>query len=632
MSTTATFTGTMRTRKVNGTGNYITNYAAQGYNTEAASNLVGIIHFPSMALTNKVITGIKFTVTSQAVSGSSRTVNVRRSNYQSVSQDNVTGANYAGTGLGTFSGVFNGGTATHTISGTLLTNLASYFSSGNNTITIYDSSATSSSPNNLCWTVCKVQVTYEEGVSEPTVSSGSVDLGTAVTISTNRLSSSATHTLTYSFGSQSGTIATNVGASVSWTPPLSLASVIPNAASGTCTITCETYYSGTLVGTRTCTLKLNVPSSAVPTISSVSVSEATSGISSQFGGYVQGKSTLSVSVTAAGVYSSTIVSYRTVIDGVTYTDASFISAVIGSSGSVTITATVTDSRGRSATSTQTITVYAYSVPQISLFSAERCNSGGTSPQPDGTKVRISAAGNAASVNSHNTISCTVYYKVSSSSSWTQATTITASGYSISATNLLLSPTFNALSSYDIRISLADFFTTVEQVVSISTKQVMMDLYHDGTGIAFGKVAETPGTAEFGWPLSLSEPLSIANGGTGKTTVAAARNALGLGNTSGALPIANGGTGKTTVAAARNALGLGNTSGALPVANGGTGQTTIAAARNALGLGNTADALPVANGGTGSTTAKDACIALGIFYAASLPATGTDGQICLVPVS
>ena len=42
-----------------------------------------------------------------------------------------------------------------------------------------------------------------------------------------------------------------------------------------------------------------------------------------------------------------------------------------------------------------------------------------------------------------------------------------------------------------------------------------------------------------------------------------------------LPIANGGTGQTTAAAARNALGLGNTTGALPVANGGTGVTSIA---------------------------------------------------------
>jgi len=78
---------------------------------------------------------------------------------------------------------------------------------------------------------------------------------------------------------------------------------------------------------------------------------------------------------------------------------------------------------------------------------------------------------------------------------------------------------------------------------------------------------------------------IANGGTGATTAALARNALGLGNTTGAVPVANGGTGAMTVAAARNAFGLGNTTGAVPVANGGTGATTAAAARTNLGLYN-----------------------------------------------
>ena len=42
-------------------------------------------------------------------------------------------------------------------------------------------------------------------------------------------------------------------------------------------------------------------------------------------------------------------------------------------------------------------------------------------------------------------------------------------------------------------------------------------------------------------------------------------------------------------------------------------------------------IAVNSGGTGATTAKQAVINLGIFYSPSLPSTGTDGQICLVPV-
>ena len=87
------------------------------------------------------------------------------------------------------------------------------------------------------------------------------------------------------------------------------------------------------------------------------------------------------------------------------------------------------------------------------------------------------------------------------------------------------------------------------------------------------------------------------------------------DTNGVLLPNKGGTGQTSLQAARNAMGLGNTTGALPVANGGTGQTSLAAARNAMGLGNTTGALPVANGGTGSANAQ---AALGNLGASSRP--------------
>lgn len=48
----------------------------------------------------------------------------------------------------------------------------------------------------------------------------------------------------------------------------------------------------------------------------------------------------------------------------------------------------------------------------------------------------------------------------------------------------------------------------------------------------------------------------------------------------------------------------------PISTGGTGATTVAGARNVLGLGNTSGALPIANGGTGKTTALEALLALG----------------------
>ena len=509
MATTITVSASLLTRKANSGSNILTSAAAQEFYSNTY-NYVGIVHFPGLNLTNKVITGIKLKVTAAEAgfgAGTTKTVYVRQSNYQAAAQPSVSGANYAGAALGTFTGSFYGNTTTNTLSGTLLTNFAAYLAAGNNTICLYNPSPSASgqgySYNYMQWTACQIIVTYEEAASVPTTSPTSVALGNAVTINTNRISTSATHTIKYSFGSASGTIATGVGASTSWTPPVSLAAQIPSATSGICTITCETYYGGVLTGTKTCQLTLTVPSSVVPTISSVTRTENVSGLAAQFAAFVQGKSKLNVAISAAGAHGSTITTYRATLDGVTYTAASFTTAILAFSGTKALSVTVTDSRGRTATTSVNITVVTYTPPSISLFSAERCNADGSAPQQDGTKIRVNITASAASVGAKNTMNCAVYYKLSSASTWTISQYITPVAYAVQQTNLLLSQTFNALSSYDIMVAVSDYFTTgtpVEQVVSVGTKQVMQDFYRDGTGVAFGKVAETPNVAEFAWKL------------------------------------------------------------------------------------------------------------------------------------
>ena len=106
--------------------------------------------------------------------------------------------------------------------------------------------------------------------SEPTVSADSVAMLDAVTITTNRKSSSFTHDLTYSFGGKTGTIATDVGASYKWTVP-DLVDRISGKTNGTCTITCKTKNGSTVIGSKTVKLTLTVPSASEPTVSADSV-------------------------------------------------------------------------------------------------------------------------------------------------------------------------------------------------------------------------------------------------------------------------------------------------------------------------------------------------------------------------
>lgn len=111
--------------------------------------------------------------------------------------------------------------------------------------------------------------------SQPTVSASSVTMLDEVTITTNRVSSSLTHDLTYSFGGATGTIATGVGASYKWTVP-DLVSKIPGKSSGTCTITCKTKSGSTVIGTKSVTLTLTIPAKSTPSASASSVKMGTS--------------------------------------------------------------------------------------------------------------------------------------------------------------------------------------------------------------------------------------------------------------------------------------------------------------------------------------------------------------------
>ena len=78
------------------------------------------------------------------------------------------------------------------------------------------------------------------------------------TITINRASSNFTHTITYQFGTLTGTIATKTAATsiTSWTIPADFYKQIPNAKTGRGTLTCTTYNGNTVIGTSACQLNV----------------------------------------------------------------------------------------------------------------------------------------------------------------------------------------------------------------------------------------------------------------------------------------------------------------------------------------------------------------------------------------
>lgn len=315
-------------------------------------------------------------------------------------------------------------------------------------------------------------------------------MGNTVTISLPRASSSFTHTLTYKFGSASGTIATGAGSSASWSVPLSLANQVPNATSGSGTVTCKTYSGGSLVGTKTINFTASVPSSVKPSISSVSISEATSGLASKFHAYVQGKSTLSVTVSASGDRGSTIKSYLVTILGVKYTSRTFTSKVLDTSGSVTVATTVTDSRGRTASHAVAVSVQPYTKPKINGLNVYRVNSAGAA-YDDGNLVAVAMNYEISQVGGYNDHTYTLEYKKANQpdSSYTVLRSGSASWTYKDTVKFLSGPTFLVNNTYKIRLTVADYFTSAVRVFDLPSAFTIMDFRSTGKGMAIGKVSE-----------------------------------------------------------------------------------------------------------------------------------------------
>ena len=326
-----------------------------------------------------------------------------------------------------------------------------------------------------------------------TVSATNANMGSASTITITRASSSFTHTLTYSFGSTTGTIVSKTtSTSVSWTPALTLANQIPNAVSGTCTITCDTYNGSTKIGSKTCTLTLTVPASVKPTMTSVTATRVDGDVPAAWAIYVQNKSKATVKINgAAGAYGSTISSYSISGGGYSSTTSSFTTGFLTTSGTITFTAKVTDSRGRvSDAATVSISVVAYSAPSFTSYLSQRATSAGT-VNDDGTYIRGLISYSYAYCSSKNTVTRATYYKKSSATSWTNANKSFSSGTAFTFGGGAISTE----SSYDVKYTITDAFTTVTILDTVSTAAVLMDFKAGGKGIAIGKVAEKDDTFE-----------------------------------------------------------------------------------------------------------------------------------------
>lgn len=328
-------------------------------------------------------------------------------------------------------------------------------------------------------------------------------MGSPLTINIAKASSSFLHTLTWRFGSQSGTIANKtLQSSVSWTPSMSLASEIPNSKSGIGTITCTTYNGDTSVGTSSVSFTLNLPSGASSSSISFTPSIAVT-TPSGCGLYVKNHSRVRWDVAVSASYGATAqqceingpnLSYTTTKSSDSY---SIVSNILTTCGTNTYTVRITDSRGEVSSKTGTITVEDYNQPVITSINSFRSDYNGNL-NSSGQYVTHKINSSFYRLNGYNNITITVYMKESSSSTYSNPVTIkNDSNNTSSYTYTYPSSYFSLEETYDFKIVISDSVGESSTTYShIGTKNIPINISSDNNSVAIGGFAQGSNMGRF----------------------------------------------------------------------------------------------------------------------------------------
>lgn len=343
-------------------------------------------------------------------------------------------------------------------------------------------------------------------LSTLSVSNGT--LGTAQTLTISEKASAFVHKLYYTCGN-SGTVyilgsasATSTSLSTSWTPPISLAAQNTTGTSVSIKFTLATYSGSTLIGSDSYTKTFTIPSSVKPSCS-VTIEDVGTMLN---GNHLQGLAKLKITVKPTLSHGSPIASYRTIVNGKTYTSASFTTELINAYGELSITSTVTDKRGRSGSKTETITIMTYHKPHFTVYNASRAKMTDDGPvlDPTGNFIYVTVTTSASYLSGLNSAFLQINYKKSTVSNYTNLQTVTIPGESMETWSSDFIFQADTDASYDVQLALADSVVTNEnpitQKILVGTAKVFMSWRKDFKGISFGEVAEEDDVFKVAWKM------------------------------------------------------------------------------------------------------------------------------------
>ena len=323
---------------------------------------------------------------------------------------------------------------------------------------------------------------------------GSGTIGSPITININRQNPSFKHIVRYKWAGKSGTIASNVDTSATWSIPLDFANDIPNSASGIGTIYVDTYSGSTKTGTQSTTFTASVPGNIKPTFSGVTLSDlngAAQNLISNSDTFIQVISNIKVVFNGAkGTYGSSITGYRAEIVGKNQATSSNGGSlgIMNYNGTIKIRASVSDSRGRwSDTREVSVTVLEYFAPALSFSIARTGSTSSTLTVTRNAKI----APLTVSGSQKNTMTLTFKVAKLGTNAFAvdngQATGTWSSIPSLVNSQANLAGNYLANQSWVVIGALEDKFTRTEFLVNVATESVVFS--YDRSGVGVNKIRE-----------------------------------------------------------------------------------------------------------------------------------------------
>lgn len=391
-------------------------------------------------------------------------------------------------------------------------------------------------------------------------------LGRSVTIALTKIGSK----------SQSFVSTTVTGTTANFVIPLeAIAKILTNKSSDTGTYTLT--YGGTIRDTKTG--QINIPATTAPTINedkknsffsfqdcatfifggSGSTSKAMSTFSGSNQRLLQGYSKMQYSLVSANnpfgaQYGASISSYKVQINnkaataatlGTTYYEgasagvtASGSAVVVTANNTYTITISATDSRGFTSSYTRTISTYVYSKPTVSITSVYRKDGYGTA-----AAITLSGSWSSGMTGANVGKSITLYYKESTTSSYTSKTLYTNSGSASSMQSLAVTMdipdvAFNSEKAYIVYVVVTDGFgqstQSANSSIALGTPVLFVDTEQLGVGVnCFPTVAglEVKGPIKATGNITTSAAIQTSGSINAGTTLNSVGNATIGGNLS-----------------------------------------------------------------------------------------------------